>query len=199
MEADPNDALAAFTEYAADRWWIASHLTQLAGVVLIIAALLLFAGRIEARLGRAWLRVTAAGAVASLATAAALQAVDGIALKAAIDAWQAAPAGGADAAFRVADSVRSLEKGLSAVFNLANGCTVLLLSAAVVLGRAVPRWIGLPGAIAGGAFLVLGFVTAATGFSAQASTVALLPTVAAPVFLVALAVALSRGPRIRRA
>jgi len=32
--ADPNDAVAAFSEYADDQWWIASHLTQLLGVML---------------------------------------------------------------------------------------------------------------------------------------------------------------------
>ena len=32
MRADPNVPLAAFTEYTADRNWIASHLMQLAGV-----------------------------------------------------------------------------------------------------------------------------------------------------------------------
>ena len=32
MGADPNDPISAFTEYARDRLWIASHLVQLAGV-----------------------------------------------------------------------------------------------------------------------------------------------------------------------
>src|SRR5207245_31590 len=43
MGADPNDAVAAFTEYAADRLWVASHLMQLAGVVLMVGALLFLA------------------------------------------------------------------------------------------------------------------------------------------------------------
>lgn len=43
LGADPNDAVAAFTEYAADHWWIASHLTQLVGVILIVVALLFLA------------------------------------------------------------------------------------------------------------------------------------------------------------
>jgi hypothetical protein len=38
--ADPNDAVAAFSEYADDQWWIASHLTQLLGVALIVCALI---------------------------------------------------------------------------------------------------------------------------------------------------------------
>jgi len=61
MEADPNQAIAAFAEYAADRLWVASHLTQLAGVALILAALLLLAQQLRAGSAAAW-AVVAAGA-----------------------------------------------------------------------------------------------------------------------------------------
>jgi hypothetical protein len=40
LEANPNEAMAAFAEYAADHLWVASHLMQLAGVALMEAALL---------------------------------------------------------------------------------------------------------------------------------------------------------------
>ncbi len=58
MGADPHDSVAAFTEFAANGIWIASHLTLLAGIALIVGALLLLAKRLEgesgpwARLGR---------------------------------------------------------------------------------------------------------------------------------------------------
>src|SRR5712692_5114587 len=78
MGADPNDAVAAFTEYAADRLWVASHLAQLAGVALMVAALLLLAQQLETGSGSGWSRLAAGGAIASLAVATALQAVDGI-------------------------------------------------------------------------------------------------------------------------
>ena len=35
LGADPDDAVAAFTEYAADRLWVASHLGQFLGVALM--------------------------------------------------------------------------------------------------------------------------------------------------------------------
>ena len=108
MEADPNEPVAAFTEYAVDHLWVASHLTQLTGVVLAVAALLFLAQQMESVRGRDWSRLAAEsgkrrvlarlgrvgemGAIASLALAAALQAVDGIALKRMADAWAAAPA-----------------------------------------------------------------------------------------------------------
>src|SRR5437870_11027642 len=90
LAADPNEAIAAFTEYAADRLWVASHLTQLAGVALMVAALLSLTQQLEARSGTGGTRVATAGAIASLAVATALQAVDGIALKKMVDAWAAA-------------------------------------------------------------------------------------------------------------
>lgn len=47
MDADPHDSPAAFGEYAANRIWIASHLTQLAGIALMVGALLILAKRLE--------------------------------------------------------------------------------------------------------------------------------------------------------
>src|SRR5262245_26217814 len=38
MPDDPNQAVEAFTAYAADRLWVASHLTQLVGIALMVAA-----------------------------------------------------------------------------------------------------------------------------------------------------------------
>ena len=69
-------------------------------------------------------------AVVSAAVFAVQMAIDGVALKAAIDAWEAASStADATAAYRVAESVRSVEKGLSALFNLVNGLTLLSLGA----------------------------------------------------------------------
>jgi hypothetical protein len=45
MAADPNAPLAAFTEYTVDRNWIASHLMQLTGMALMVAALVLLSQR----------------------------------------------------------------------------------------------------------------------------------------------------------
>ena len=43
MPDDPNQTAEAFTAYAADRLWVASHLAQLAGIALMEAALVLLA------------------------------------------------------------------------------------------------------------------------------------------------------------
>ena len=47
LEADPNDAAAAFTEYAADRLWVGTHLGQFLGVAIIVAALVMLSRSLE--------------------------------------------------------------------------------------------------------------------------------------------------------
>ena len=84
MESDPNDVIAAFSEYAADHLWVTSHLMQLTGFVLIVTALLFLAQQISSM--SRWSRIAAGGAITSLTLGAALQAVDGIALKTMVDA-----------------------------------------------------------------------------------------------------------------
>ena len=76
---DPNDATAAFVEYAADRLWVLSHLLQLAGVTLMVVALLSIPHRSDVSKGIGWRRLADAGAIAAIAISAALQAVDGVA------------------------------------------------------------------------------------------------------------------------
>jgi hypothetical protein len=71
-------------------------------------------------------------------------AVDGVTLKAAIDAWIRAvnPAEQA-AAFQVAESVRWTEKGLGGFFQLIQGITRLTLGLSVAFGRRYPDgWAG---------------------------------------------------------
>lgn len=63
--ADPNALLAAFTEYAADRSWVASHVMQLFGIILIVVALVLLSRRMATGSGASWAAVGVAGAVAS--------------------------------------------------------------------------------------------------------------------------------------
>src|SRR5437773_8198142 len=142
LAADPNEAVAAFSEYAADRLWVASHLTQLAGVVLMVAALLFLAQQLEAASGTGWTRLAAGGAIASLAVAAALQAVDGVALKVMVDAWAAAPEAQKESAFRAAFAVRQIEVGLASMASLSLGLTATLYGIALLADCAYPRWVG---------------------------------------------------------
>ncbi len=165
MGADPNDARAAFTEYAADRLWVASHLMQLAGMVLLMVALLVLARVLGDGPAATWARVARAGATAGVALSAALQAVDGIALKNMVDAWAAAADSAKPELFYAAFAVRQVEIGLASMLSLVLGLTVTLYGIAL---RADPRFGALLGwlAMAGGiATACAGVVMAYTGFS----------------------------------
>ena len=165
MGADPNDAVAAFTEYAADRLWVASHLTQLAGVALMTAALLLLTQQLAAGRGAPWARIAAGGAIASLAVAAALQAVDGVALKVMVNAWAAAPAEHKEAAFHAAFAVRQIETGLASMLSLMLGLTATLSGVALLADRTYPTALAAFAILGGVPTTVAGVVIAYTGFS----------------------------------
>jgi len=192
MSADPNDPLAAFTEYAADHLWVASHLTQLAGVALMVAAFLLLARELEAGSASAWARVTAGGAVAGLAVAAALQAVDGVALKRMVDAWAVAPPAQKDAAFRAAFAVRQVEVGLASMVSLVLGLTVTIGGAALLIDRTYPRWLGTLAIVGGIPTVIAGVVLAYTGFSATEMAVSMPASSLVLVWMLALGVAMWR-------
>ena len=165
MEADPNVPAAAFAEYAADSLWVASHLMQLAGVASMVVALLLFADKLELRGGSKVARIAAAGAITSLALAAALQAVDGIALKAMANAWAAAPALQRDGIFHAAFAVRQLEIGLASMFSLSMGFTATVFGVALITDHAYPKWFACLAIIGGLPTGVGGIAIAYTGFS----------------------------------
>jgi len=171
MGADPNQAIAAFAEYAADRLWVASHLTQLAGLALIVAALLLLGQQLRAGSAAAWAAIAAGAATVSLAMAVVLQAVDGIALKLMVDAWAAAPAAQKEGIFHAAFAVRQIEIGLASMASLSLGLTATLYGVALLADRTHPRWLGGLAVIGGVPTMIAGVVIAYTGFSALAMAI----------------------------
>jgi hypothetical protein len=183
----PNDSVLVFREYAGSRGWTAVHIGQFAGTLLIVLALVALARTLSAQSG-------AAGALALVATVTAVlvaavfavqMAVDGVALKAAIQAWTAADTPVSQAAtFQVAESVRWTEKGLGGFFQILNGATLVCLGCSIALGDRYPTWLGLVGAAGGVAFIVGGVATAHTGFSPEAGRFLLPGTVLLAVVLV---------------
>jgi hypothetical protein len=171
MPDNPNDAVAAFTVYAADRLWVASHLTQLAGVALIVAALLLLAHELESGSAHVWSHLAAGGAIASLAVATALQAVDGVALKTMVNAWAAAPAAQKDVAFRAAFAVRQVEIGLASTLSALLGVTATIYGVALLVDRTYPKWVGGLAILGGVPTTVAGVVMACAGFSGLAMAI----------------------------
>ena len=168
MHEDPNDALAAFGEYAADHNWLFSHMAQLAGVAAMVAGLLLIIGRLSQGSARGSALLTVVFGAASLAAAAALQAVDGIALKAMVNAWAAADDAAKASLFGAAFAVRQVEIDFAAVSAMLLGLTVLVACVALHQAMRSPLWLSLLGGVGAVGVLVGGFATAATGFSGVA-------------------------------
>lgn len=171
MHADPNVPVAAFAEYANDPHWIASHLTQLFGVWLMSAVLVMLSGRMAGGPADMASRVGMAGAIASVAMAGALQAVDGIALKAMVDIWAAAPEEQRAALFPAVLAVRQIEVGLASIASLLFGLTVSVYGIALLSERSFPKWLGWLGLAGGILIAIAGVIIAYTGFSPLAMLV----------------------------
>jgi len=121
------------------------------------------------------------GLAAALTTGAAftiLQAVDGIALKRAVDAWVSAPPDQQVAAFAAAEAIRWIEIGVNSLAFSLVGLTLLLFGIAMALSNLYPRWVGALGAAAGLANLIRGVGVSYQGF---------VPSIAALVGLALLA------------
>ena len=196
LDAHPGDAPAAFAEYALDRFWVASHLGQLLGIVLIATALVALSWRLRAGRGGAWALLAGLAATATVSLAGALQAVDGIALKFMVDRWSAASADLRPLVFEAAWGVRQVEIGLASMMGAFFGLTVLLYGIAILLGSGVRAWIGVFGVLAGSAALASSIVQAHTGFSDIAMTTGMPSTLL--VLLWTLCIGISLLASIRR-
>ena len=186
-----NDSAAAFHEYAHSQDWVLVHLGQFLGVLILTVGLVSVATALSRQRGAAgFLGVAAAvTAVISAAVFAVQMAVDGVALKAAVDDWVSATGTvDRDVAYRVAESMRSLEKGLSALFNTTNGLTVLSLGVGLTLTRGPGRRLGWVAAVAGVGLGAVGVITARTGFSHEATSLMVPTTAVLAVFVVGMTI-----------
>ena len=162
---EPLDNPAIFTEYAQSDSWIAVHFGQWFAILLIIGGLVALYYSITAE-PEANAAVARFGLVAAVLTAASLtmlQAVDGVALKWAVDAWASAPADGAVAAFAAAEALRWTEYSLQSYSNILLGLTLILYGLAIALGSVYPRWLGWVAAASGVAWIVHGLMVSYLG------------------------------------
>jgi hypothetical protein len=119
-----------FAEYAASKTWIASHIGQFAGVMLVFVGGFVALHRLlassESGVAKALALIGLAATIVAASTFAILQAVDGIALKRAVDSWVAAPTDEKVAAFRVAEGIRWIEIGTHSVFRILQGSVAVI-------------------------------------------------------------------------
>jgi hypothetical protein len=157
-----DDHEAIFREYAASDAWEATHLAEFVLVLVALAGLLVLCRALRPE--TPYLALLAASAlIASGATWAALQAVDGVALKQAVDAWVGTSGSEEATRFGNAETVRWLEWGLQSYFRVLLGLAFLLLGSAAVVSRLVPSWLGLLLAVGGLLSLAIGFSVAYAG------------------------------------
>jgi len=192
LGADPNDAPAAFAEYAADPFWVWTHLTQFLGVALMLVGLVALRDAMEDE-NTAWVaRLGLVFGIAALASAAALQAVDGVALKVMVDQWASVPPDQKQGAFVAAFAVRQIEIGLATFLSLLFGAAMVLYGAAMARTRGFPHWLGWLGAIGGLGMVASALLLARTGFSPVEMAVAMPSSVIAILWFILVGVVLWR-------
>jgi hypothetical protein len=160
---DPMDFPAVFEEYAQSNVWTTVHLGEYCGFLLLLGGLVALYYSVSARPG-AGAGLAPFGFAAAVTTAASftvLQAVDGITLRYAVDAWASAPAPQKAAAFAAAEVARWTEIGMNSLSYFLAGLTLFLFGLAIALGRVYPRWVGLMATVSGAAFMYNGAVVVA--------------------------------------
>jgi hypothetical protein len=101
----------------------------------------------------------------ALALAGVLYAVDGVALKQAVDAWASAPAAEKAARLASAEAVRWLEFGTNSYWEYLRGLALVWYGIAIAWTARVPRPIGGFMGLSGLAFLDLGWLVGTRGFT----------------------------------
>jgi hypothetical protein len=96
-----------------------------------------------------------------------LQAVDGIALKRAVDAWAAALAEEKTVAFRVAEGIRYTEIGTNSILRILQGTVAVVYGIAIAMSTVLSRWIGGVGVFAGAVTIAAGIEVAYIGFASS--------------------------------
>ena len=166
-DGDANNHPAVFAEYASSASYTALHVVQFVFMAVLLLGLLVLFFALDVRSGALGLvgRFAAVSVVVALALYGVLQAVDGVALKHAVDAWANAPEAEKATRFANAETVRWLEWGMNG-YHLFTFALVLLLLAIVIVGTArVPRAIGYLMGLAAIPMLVQSQVVTTEGFA----------------------------------
>jgi Domain of unknown function (DUF4386) len=179
----PNDHLRTFAEYASSSSWTAVHLAQFVGLAVIIAGLLVLYLALDLQSGGPALvaRLAAIAAIVAAALYGALQAVDGVALKQAVDAWASAPEADKPARFASAEAVRWLEWGTRSYHSFVFGLSLVMFGSVIAWTARAPRPIGYLMVLSGLAYVAQGWVLGSEGFSANNT----IPTLAGYVLVLA--------------
>jgi hypothetical protein len=166
---DPNDHPAVFVQYAQSAGWTADHLGWFVETAVLIAGLLVlfYALNLPDGMPRLASRIGIVSAGVALALTAMRDAVDGVVLKRAVDAWVSAPDAEKAARFASAETARWLEEATTSYQGFVLGFTLILLAALIVWTARVPRPIGYLLALGGFGYLAVGWILGVAGFAPE--------------------------------
>ena len=195
-----------FGVYAEDDIWIASHIGQFAGILLIFAGGFVALHRllVKSESGATASALSWLGLVTAIITASTftiLQAVDGVALKIAANTWYAIPPGEEERKavyLGVGEGLRWTEYGLQAYYRMLSGAVSLIFGIAIVKSALLARWIGAVGIAAGVFTMASGVVMAYVGFSSARDLVADLSTLIFYPWLIILGIFMWRKTREKK-
>lgn len=196
---DVMDNPAVFMEYAESNGWITIHFAQWIGAMLLFAGLfgVYYAIRAASGAGGALARFGMAATLQAAVAITVLQAVDGVALKWAVDAWASAAPAEEAAAFSAAEALRWTEYGFQSYSSILIGITLLLYGLAMAMGAGYPRWLGWLAMASGVAWTVHGAMVAYVGL--YDSIPRLVGQLLMGVWAFAVAVLMWRAPRRHQA
>jgi hypothetical protein len=166
-DGEANNHPAVFAEYASSANWIAIHFGQFVFMAVLLAGLFVLSFALDVRSGAlGWVgRFAAVSVVVALALYGVVQAVDGVALKHAVDAWVSAPEAEKATRFASAETVRWLEWGTSSYQTFMFALALILLATVIVGTARVPRAIGYLMGLAAIPSLVQSWVLGTQGFA----------------------------------
>lgn len=187
---DDDDHPTQFAGYAASAIWTAVHVSQFVCMTALLAGLiaLFYAVDMQTGIARLASRFGATAAAAAWVLYAGVLAVDGVALKHAVDAWAVAPDGEKAARFASAEAVRWLEYGMRSYQNFALGLALLLCAVTVVRMARFPRAIAFLMGLSGLTYLVQGWVDGSAGFTPMVTNAIMLSEILNAVWMIWLVV-----------
>jgi hypothetical protein len=165
---NPSNHPLVFTIYASNDSWIAVHIGQFAGAIIVFAAgfvtLFRLLAQSESSMASilAWIGI--ALAIMTASAFAVLQAVDGIAQKMAVDSWVDTSPKEKTVTFGVAEGIRYIEHGTNSIFRILQGTLAIIFGVAIVKSKIVSKWIGGAGVVMGAVTIYAGLEVAYLGF-----------------------------------
>jgi hypothetical protein len=133
---DPFDHPLVLAEYAHSELWVGIHIGQFVGMMMVFVGGFVTIYRLLTNAGSSLTSLLGliglSFAIVAASTFAILQAVDGVALKFAVDSWMASSGQEEkDAIFRVAEGIRWTVFGVISVFRLLQGTFAIIFGLAI--------------------------------------------------------------------